>query len=466
MKKMKTSLAIAVALAIGVTTSVFADNVKEGNISFTLTAQRQTSVSDTTAANAGVWVDSLGRGPTHYKTGSIKITQSDLIKAVAYVLHGHNANYYGNTAKLVLVQGELSGFFTETPDLSNTIPSLDLDGDLTSSDLDSSTTIANSSDSLFTILDSGRHFETNPITGQYPVGHLQPWGQIYVKYLVSGTNKCENATEFFGITVQECYDCFYLNSYISDSLFTYKTTPGSQSGPPCCSTPSSTELFGNGVDRYYVTINFDDTQNNPYLNPNGDVGTDVYVGFPGISPSVGAVDGILPDAIAYTNPIASHLGSPSQYEGRFTLNGILTYSWALKLINNTDAYPDFIGNATVPVTGYGFIQLYCSLLTGTVAINETAAKVTACCPQEDYLGGYWGDDWEATGDYHGWGFTDSSASLNSNLYFSWVGYVPSTPFNTGANLSYHANFNETYTPFLMGIGYTNTPFAPFKSFGN
>ena len=94
-------------------------------------------------------------------------------------------------------------------------------------------------------LATGRHFLPSPtavgaVTGEWPPGHHQPWGQIFVqdpgKAGFSASNPlCENVTFFFAITVEECYDCFYLNSFISDATFKFKS--GNQSGPPCCSVP-------------------------------------------------------------------------------------------------------------------------------------------------------------------------------------------------------------------------------------
>jgi hypothetical protein len=470
-------------------TQVFAQNVKEGTITFSLTSQAQSSVSETTAANVGYWVDpSTGRGPTHYKTSTSKMTEADLIKDMSYTIYGTPARY-GTGAKLVLVQGELGGFFSMTPDLSNSVPYFN-DGDVDSADGDETTSIANSTDSLSTLLAQGRNFETNPISGQYPIGHLQPWGQIYVKPgKGAASTNCDNVTYFFGITVQECYDCFYLNSFVSDSTFTFKTVNPTQSGPPCCSLPAGEELFGSGKDSYYITLSFDDTQNNPYLWPyNNDSVAKVsysnpyYVGVSGIVPGaetsayatdsttspyasnvlsnlqVPARDGIIPDLLPYVNTIKSGIEFPSPYEARFTLNGILTYTWNLKFINASDLAPDFVGSAKANVSGYGFIQLFCSLLSGSVAINETVAKTSLCCPEENddfsyYDDGSLDDWWYPVGCFNDTWDTDATDSLNSNVYFYWDGFAPSTPFNTGANLSYHANFNEDYTPFKTFTSY-------------
>jgi hypothetical protein len=366
----------------------------------------------------------------------------------------------------VLVQGELSGFFNMTPDLSNSVPEAaedesvahvtnsigGLDGYIITDDKDTSTSIANSTDGLAALLATGRHFETNPITGQYPVGHLQPWGQIYVKYSIDKVDYCDNVTYFFGLTVQECYDCFYLNSFISDSTFTFKNIGHPQSGPPCCNIGTNSVLQGSGKDLYYLTLSFDDTVNNPYLNSDNQL----YVGVDGISPDLSPVDGILPDVASYANTITSRLGQPSPYETRFTLNGILTYSWSLKFINTSDLFPDFIGSASYSANGYGFVQLYCTLLTGSASISEAIIKTTACCDDEDGTDPWYDNfpsetsfgGWYSTGDYNDVATTDSLSSLNQNVYFEWLGFTPSTPFNTGANLSYHANFNENYTPWV------------------
>jgi hypothetical protein len=473
---MKPTIAAAVTLAACMGNQLLAQNVKEGTITFALTSQSQSSVSETTAANAGDWVDpTTGRGPTHYKSSTSKITEQDLIKDMSYTIHG-TPGYFGSSPKLVLVQGELSGFFSESPALAASVPYFN-DGYSDSDDDDASTAIANSSDSLSTLLAQGRNFQTNPITGQNPIGHLQPWGQIYIKPgKGADVTNCENVTYFFGLTVQECYDCFYLNSFVSDSTFTFKTVNQTQSGPPCCSLPAGEELFGSGKDSYYLTLSFDDTQNNPYLWPSdvedsAKITSDnpYYVGVTGVTPAadsaagivsygtnindyltVPARDGIIPDILPYVNTIKSGIETPSPYEARFTLNGILTYTWNLKFLNSSDLAPDFVGSAKYSATGYGFIQLFCSLLTGTVSINETVSKISLCCPEEngDFSGlddsalDYW---WYAVGTFNDTWDTDSTESLNSNVYFLWDGFTPSTPLNTGANLSYHANYNEAYT---------------------
>lgn len=463
---MKTTLALTAAIAAFAGTQVFAANVKEGTITFSLTGQRQTSVSTSnTKANQGNWTD----GPSYYKTASLKITQADIIKDIVATWAANDTSFSTfNTAsaKLVLVQGELSGFFTMTPNLSNSVPIIYTNeydyGYISTADGDDSTVIGNATDSLYTALPNGRTFETNPITGVYPIGHLQPWGQIYLKWTKGTNSYYENVTYFFGLTVQECYDCFYLNSFISQSSFNLKKTinQGRQSGPPCCSVASSTNsvLLGSGRDSYYLTLNFDDTQANPYLNPDNTL----YTGYTGITPDVGRFDGLIPDLLPYSNPITSAIGTPSDYEARFTLNGILSYGWTLKFVNSTDLYPDFVGSASYSANGFGFIQLYCTLLTGSASISESIIKAPSVDSEESdspyqY---YWADNWFPIGEYtdlYNIGATFNSeddsydsnytiGALNSNVILYFYGYTVSTPFNTGANLTYHASPVETYEP--------------------
>jgi len=345
MKKMKTTIAATVALAACVSTQLFAQNIKQDTITFALSLQGQASVSTSaTVANAG----NFSQGPLYYKTAKSTFTQANLLKAISYVMHEHNATYYTSQASLVLVQGELGGFWNIDDGLAQSVKDVDdtgflfgsfnecgtedsnpnyseLDGtffpdgtgedesgdpygfDYTgifSGDVgggaaftddienvvdENSRTSISDGQNEFIQLDTGRHFLPVPWasyagdpgggvaypttvpstgTGAYPVGHMQPWGQIYVKDPghkdASGNPLCENVTFFFYLEVAECYDCFYLSSFVSDS--TFKAIPGASSGPPCCTAPNT--LTGKGVDKYYLSFSFDNTENNGYLNPS------------------------------------------------------------------------------------------------------------------------------------------------------------------------------------------------------
>jgi len=459
MKKMKTTIATAIALAACASTQLFAQNVKQDTITFSLTLQGQASVSTSaTVANAG----NFSQGPLYYKTVTSKFTQVNLLKAISYVMHNGNASFYSSQASLVLVQGELGGFWTvgdalavsyedfetnnlldgnynqvEDPNLltwspdGNDYDAQDVffpDADTANDqyeyinetfsylDFSSRTSISDNVNENAQ-LDTGRHFlpvpSADPIstdipspiatTGEYPVGHQQPWGQIYVKDPghkdSSGDPLCENVTFFFYLAVTECYDCFYLSSFISDA--TFKNLNGTQSGPPCCTAPGF--LAGHGVDKYYLSLSFDNTIENEALNPAWFTNTDEetpasgayyyeYVGFTGVDVTskniASPADGLTPDLLVYSDPIRSHLGVSIPYETRFTLNGIVTYTWNLTLVNPTDAAYDFVGTANYDANGFGFIGLVCDLITGTATFSEKIVKDVGCCDDTPW--------WQAT----------------------------------------------------------------------
>jgi hypothetical protein len=448
MKKMKTT--IAIALAACVSTQVFAQ-VKEDVIKVALTGQQQISVSTTTGNNVGNWSD----GPKYYKTGTTKLTDQNIIKFIGFVLHG-NASYYSSKAQLVLVQGELSGFFNITPELGAALPHnhfLDgnndpagIDGWFYATDPDSTTDIANSVNSSFVALANGHHLLLNDIGNPYPVGHLQPWGQIYVKDTgkkdFSVANPlCENVTYFFALSVEECYDCFYMNSFISDAKFTTKTTTGQQAGPPCCTVSSSSVLLGAGKDRYYLTMSFDNTLNNPYLNSL----SDSYVGVDGVKSTAIQGDGINPDQIPFNDLINFRQGQYLPFEARFTLNGILTYTWNLKFVNTADISPDFVGIGSYAASGYGFVGLYCELFTGTATFTEKVVK-TACCVDSGWdVNSYGNDGWYGPGAEY---VAVENAPAGFDSVYGNGGYA--SPMNVGASLTYHHNFNQTY-PYLQTV---------------
>ena len=170
--KMRKKLITALVLGACVGTQVFADTlVKQDTITFSLTGVKQSSVSTSSSvANAGNW----SSGPMYYKTAAVKMTDKDIIKDIASVLY-QNPNHYSAKAKLVLVQGELSGFFNITPDLGLSWPDSDTLGapldnvdpwfnDMGGTDdPDVNTTLANSTDSTTFQLANGRHWDVNPL---------------------------------------------------------------------------------------------------------------------------------------------------------------------------------------------------------------------------------------------------------------------------------------------------------------
>lgn len=283
---------------------------------------------------------------------------------------------------------------------------------------------------------------------------MQPWGQIYVKDpgasgFSASSPLCENVTYFFALSVEECYDCFYMNSFISDAKFTTQKNPGA--GPICCNAGSA--LFGSGKDRYYLTLSFDNTENNPYLYHN----SQCYVGVDGINAAnVSGLlgDGIVPDLIGYNSAIATAVAQDVPFEARFTLNGILTYTWNLKKLFTSDVAPDFIGTGSYAANGYGFIALYCGLLTGTANFAEKAVT-TACCTGADTK---WLDNkpsatgWEGNPNgpdgWYGvgaeWILLNNVNDTAYNQFQAGNGGIYSTPINVGASLTYHENFDLVY----------------------
>ena len=453
---MKKTLITAVTLAACVGSQLFAQNAKEGVITFSLTSQAQNSVSTSkTAINAGSW----SQQPAYYKTVSGKLATADIIKAIAYVLHGKNSSYYGSRVQLVLVQGELSGFFNITPELANARPdALQFPGKYDLTPDFSITTLP--FQGTFAQLATGRHLETVPFqangdpfatTGAFPVGHHQPWGQIFVKTYDAKGNVllCENVTPFFAITVEECYDCFYLSSFITDTSFKYQT---GASGLPCCITPQS--LLGSGRDKYYMTLTFDNTLNNPYLNAKSAgyagvwgqsvdptaVDYNLYANKQGIDFGLFPADGITPDFIQYFDSIKSGAGRFNQYVTRFTLNGIVTYTWALKFINTGDSFADFVGSASYAANGYGFIALRCALLTGSASIAEKIVATGKCCLDDPWYEWWYGIGWNRFQDP--W---DAFVDPNGVLVYPAPGGFES-PINVPADLSFHGGFDEEYEP--------------------
>jgi len=414
MDNMRKTLIAALVIA-GAAGQVVAQLVKEDTITLSLKGERQISVSNSKSVpNDGNW----SSVPEYYKTESIKYGTSELLRSIDKVLK----RGYSSQAKLVLVQGELSGFFNIDKELEavkekagNNAPGPKFDA----------TTYTSTIKHLSVRLANGRHIANVPApfvtAGSYPPGHFQPWGQIFVKDPVGP--KCDNVTHFFSISVEECYDCFYLNSFITDTTFTFKA--GTSSGPPCCTVPEN--LLGNGKDRYYMMLGFDNTTHNPFLNKTKPL---YYQGVEGLTPfgkGANVVDGITPDGITpYQDPIRANLGGYIAEVSRFTLNGIMTYTWSLKLLNKNDVAPDFLGTGKYEANGYGFFGLYCSLLTGSFTFSEKTVNAmnVFCCYNEP-----WNDSW------FGIGYNSKVGKLG--------GITPTaTPVNEKPSLTYHSQYDE------------------------
>lgn len=454
---MKRTLITAAVLAAFAGTQAFAQNTKEGVITFALTASEQSSVSTSQSPNAGNW----SQGPQYYKTTAVKKSTTQVLNAIARILY-HNANFFSPKAQLVLVQGELGGFFNVGDTLGNYDgPETDIawgTGNVNDGFADATDFLSTQQD-LNAKLASGRHFRPNPINGLWPPGHHQPWGQIFVKDPGAAGHSvidplCVNVTFFFGFDVQECYDCFFLNSFISDAKFSYKANV--TSGPPCCGVPE--DLTGSGKDRYFLTMTFDNTMNNPYLDENNDAWVGKGVDSPWWRASAGnwivgfgqgallalPFDGIVPDSFAYFDKIASSQFRFVPYILRFTLHGIVTYTWSMKKVSTADLYYDFVGSASYTANGYGFTDLACALYTGTVSIAEKINKASNCCLDQPWFdatvlngssGGWYGVGWNLFQDQY---------PLNPIAGDSIDGAYFPTPVNIPEDISLHIGYNEWY----------------------
>jgi hypothetical protein len=474
MKNTKTTLAIVAALAAGASTQLYAATTlkaKEDVITFTLTQSRQESISTSASKeNAGDWTQL----PFYYKakmpgSGAPSFVTKNVIQDIAYVLHGNNA-YYDPSAVLVLDQGELSGFFALIPgDSTASVATANytdgvLDG--TFDDGDNNETyldLNDSTESLTQAFPNGRHDQLNPLDGASyePVGHVQPWGQIWVKDIKKA--HYDNVTYFFAISVQECYDCFYMNSFISQATFKLNTKTAPQQGPPCCNKTTTSAIVGSGKDMYYMTLSFDNTENNPYLYPD----SSCYVGVEGLLTSIPG-DGIVPDALPYEDAIDSALLKDSPYEARFTLNGIMTYTWNLAFISGgEDVAPEFVGRGTLAANGYGFIGLYCSLLTGTVNFTERVVNYNTTVDALWYAANdsVWLDWWYGVGAEYvstGEGGYETAYVYYLALNEGDLGAAyANAPKNVSTSLSYHDSFNTIYPANLQDFAPAAWPFPSF-----
>jgi hypothetical protein len=193
--------------------------------------------------------------------------------------------------------------------------------------------------------------------------------------------------------------------------------------------------------------------NNPYLNF---INSFCYVGVDGIAGNTIVGDGVVPDKInvnPYKDPIKSLVGKNYPYEARFTLEGIFTYTWNLQFVNSSDISPDFVGTGSYAASGYGFIGLFCELLTGSANFTEKIVKPT-CCTGEN-----WYDWWYGVGaEYEASGTSPDYATLY------WDGVYP-TPMNVSTSLSFHQNFDKSDYPWRSSVApsgwFTEPPYPEY-----
>jgi hypothetical protein len=452
-KKLITALVLGACVgtqAFAATTATY--QVKQGVINFALTRQFQSQPNITNFIPA----------PLVYKTSTAKIATVNVLNAISWSMYGI-PNQFTSKAQLIFgpggeVHGDEIYNLDHNPELAGFFGTF---GGPVTSDIDAIHTewVFSAANNGNVTLDNGRnhhinyYLTTNPTNASLyvtnyvaaPTGLSEPWGQIWVRDpgqidpYTGVAPLCINVTFFFCFNVKECYDCLYLNSFISDSTF----KQGKISGPPCCS-PTFTQ-GGSGVDHYYLTLNFDNTTNNPNLNWTDD-GDEYDFGdaesplspyallFPNFYGGLDPTDnGIVPDALP---PGGTDYHNYDTYEMRFTLNGILTYNWSLKLFNSTDVNPDFIGSASYPAYGYGFIAKTCCLINGTVTISESLVPECSCC---DVL---WTSNSDDNEDY-----LDSAKGLYGDVdgfYTPFFGHYH--PYNNW--IFYHTGYDFDYMDFV------------------
>ena len=117
---MKKTLVIA-ALVACAATQMFAQNAKEGALTFALTYQRQDNV---TTKQGQKYVGKWSQRPAFYTSKqSQKLNTKNILQDIGVVLH-QNSGYYTSKAQLVFVQGELGGFFNVTEDIAGATKAL------------------------------------------------------------------------------------------------------------------------------------------------------------------------------------------------------------------------------------------------------------------------------------------------------------------------------------------------------
>ena len=123
------------------------------------------------------------------------------------------------------------------------------------------------------------------------------------------------------------------------------------------------------------------------------------------------------------------------------MNGILTYTWNLALVDKSDSSPDFLGTGKYVASGYGFIQLYCSLLNATVTFTEKAVKASTTV--DELTGDAWFDSWYGVGAEYMTALDMATFNLNGFDTAYDMGFYM-VPVNVSTSLSFHENFDKTY----------------------
>lgn len=342
---MNKALIGAVIIAAGLTSTALAQSPKQGVLKVAL--QRQYMMNTNFTSAKMVWW-----------TKKDKITEKSIIQAIGHVL-GHT---FSSKAQLIMEEGLLGGFQNPWSDDYSyphglTFPRFNY--------------VMGSAAQGVNQVDEG----DDEIPGKF-----QPLGWIFIRDVAASLYTFVDVTPFFNVSVHECYDCFYLNSFITDTTLKF----GEVQGPPCCGDDSITS--GKGTDKYYMCFEFDNTYMNPRVEDNDEFGLysqgGEWIRDLEATTIKTLEDGITPNSPAY---IDRTMDTKSL---RFRVCGIMTYKWALK-------ESQFVGTGTLPASGYGFIKKVCSMLDGKVTVSEYIAGTKSKTPApSDAFETDWYDMWD------------------------------------------------------------------------
>jgi hypothetical protein len=189
---MRKTLLAALIVSLGVAGQAYAQKIKQTSLNFSLTRQYESSTN-------------FSSSKLQWRTKTAKISNASILSSISAV----TGKSFSSKALIVLAGGELGGFYGAWPDiLGQTVVSLPngfnravIDADLV--------------EVWETLWPAG--LWQPAMDRLYDVDQtLAPLAQVYVQ----DGDACYNVSPLFYITVQECYDCFYLNSFVTDTTFT------------------------------------------------------------------------------------------------------------------------------------------------------------------------------------------------------------------------------------------------------
>jgi len=340
---------IAALVVAGVASQAFAQHVKEATLTLSLTHTYQylVTVNGAPAANDLSWqalVDGDCTDTLQYTSKTKKITQREVINAIAYTLGG------AFTTKATLVLDNYDNILKAPPyprypwwmpgqEEGEGVPYpvwTHPEERVTWPDENYIRW------SWIVWLDTDFEYEAN----------------VYVKD-PSNANplwRCVNVTPFFEIDENYCFFCWDT----MDRVTSGKIQELADAPVPCFESDSDCGLKGSGTTKWYWTIRFNNTQNNiafywdDWLYYWNDV-----LGFEVNPPALAAY------------------GTAAQYAMVWTIGGVVSYSWSYKALGSGEPI-DVLGTLSGNVLGYGATP-FCGVLTGSVKMAEKIIKVEDCC---------------------------------------------------------------------------------------